>query len=87
MNVSQRRKQKNSSLRDIRDEFNNDIRIVFEPKSRRLEADVVMESLFKLSDLEVRIPLNLNVLDPDGKPVVMDLRSVSMSGCPIARLF
>ncbi len=61
-------------LADIRDESADDIRIVLEPKSRRLKAEVVMESLFKLSDLEVRVPLNLNVLDADGRPVVMDLR-------------
>ncbi len=61
-------------LADIRDESAEDIRIVLEPKSRRLEAEVVMESLFKLSDLEVRVPLNLNVLDANGRPIVMDLR-------------
>ena len=61
-------------LADIRDESAEDIRIVLEPKSRRLEAEVVMESLFKLTDFEVRVPLNLNVLDADGRPVVMDLR-------------
>ena len=61
-------------LADIRDESAEDIRIVLEPKSRRLEAEVVMESLFKLTDLEVRVPLNLNVLDADGRPVVMNLR-------------
>ncbi len=61
-------------LADIRDESAEDIRIVLEPKSRRLEAEMVMESLFKVSDLEVRVPLNLNVLDADGRPMVMDLR-------------
>ncbi len=61
-------------LADVRDESAEDIRIVLEPKSRRLEAGVVMESLFKFSDLEVRVPLNLNVLDADGRPTVMDLR-------------
>ncbi|MDC3294183.1 DNA topoisomerase IV subunit A, partial [Alphaproteobacteria bacterium] len=61
-------------LADIRDESAEDIRIVLEPKSRRLEAEVVMESLFKLTDFEVRVPLNLNVLDADGRPVVMNLR-------------
>ena len=60
-------------LADIRDESAEDIRIVLEPKSRRLEAEVVMESLFKLTDFEVRVPLNLNVLDADGRPVVMNL--------------
>ena len=62
-------------LADVRDESAEDIRIVLEPKSRRLEAGVVMESLFKFSDLEVRVPLNLNVLDADGRPTVMDLRT------------
>ena len=61
-------------LADVRDESAEDIRIVLEPKSRRLEAELVMESLFKLSDLEIRVPLNLNVLDADGRPIVMDLR-------------
>jgi len=62
-------------LADIRDESAEDLRIVLEPKSRRLEAELVMESLFKMSDLEVRVPLNLNVLDAEGRPVVMDLRA------------
>lgn len=61
-------------LADIRDESAEDLRIVLEPKSRRLEPKIVMESLFKLSDLEIRIPLNLNVLDAHGRPSVMDLR-------------
>ena len=61
-------------LADIRDESAEDIRIVLEPKSRRLEPEVVMESLFKLTDLETRVPLNLNVLDADGRPGVMTLR-------------
>ena len=61
-------------LADIRDESAEDIRIVLDPKSRRLEPDVVMESLFRLTDLETRVPLNLNVLDADGRPGVMTLR-------------
>ena len=61
-------------LADIRDESAEDIRIVLEPKSRRLEPEVIMESLFKLSDLEVRVPMNLNVLDSNGKPGVLNLR-------------
>ena len=61
-------------LADIRDESAEDLRIVLEPKSRRLEPDVVMESLFRLTDLEVRVPLNLNVLDGNGRPGVMTLR-------------
>ena len=61
-------------LADIRDESAEDLRIVLEPKSRRLEPEVVMESLFKLTDLETRVPLNLNVLDACGRPGVMSLR-------------
>ena len=61
-------------IADIRDESAEDLRIVLEPKSRRLEPEVVMESLFKLTDLETRVPLNLNVLDSDGRPGVMSLR-------------
>ena len=61
-------------LGDIRDESADDLRIVLEPKSRRLEAEIVMESLFKMSDLETRVPLNMNVLDGNGRPSVLDLR-------------
>ncbi|MGC6518213.1 MAG: DNA topoisomerase IV subunit A [Candidatus Puniceispirillaceae bacterium] len=61
-------------LSDIRDESAEDIRIVLEPKSRRVDAEAIMENLFKLTDLEVRVPMNLNVLDKDGKPGVMNLR-------------
>jgi len=61
-------------LADIRDESAEDLRIVLEPKSRRLEPEVVMESLFKLTDLETRVPLNLNVLDAEGRPGVMSRR-------------
>ena len=61
-------------LADIRDESAEDLRIVLEPKSRRMEPDVVIESLFRLTDLESRVPLNLNVLDADGRPGVMNLR-------------
>jgi len=61
-------------LADVRDESAETIRIVFEPKSRAVEDAVLMESLFKLTELEVRIPLNLNVLDKDGVPRVMSLR-------------
>ncbi len=61
-------------LDDIRDESAEDVRLILVPKNRNIDPAVLMESLFKLSDLEVRIPLNLNVLDKDGVPMVMDLR-------------
>jgi topoisomerase-4 subunit A len=50
-------------LGDVRDESAEDIRLIIEPKSRTVEPEILMESLFKLSDLEVRFPINMNVLD------------------------
>jgi topoisomerase IV subunit A len=61
-------------LGDIRDESDADIRIVLEPRSRTVDADTMMDGLFRLTDLETRIPLNLNVLDKDRTPRVMSLR-------------
>lgn len=63
-------------LGDVRDESAEDIRLVLEPKSRTVEPAVMMESLFKLTALEVRIGLNMNVLDRDGAPRVMNLKQV-----------
>ena len=61
-------------LGDVLDESAETVRIVFEPKSRTVEPETLMESLFRLTDLEVRISLNLNVLDGQGVPRVMSLR-------------
>ena len=61
-------------LADIRDESAEDIRVVLEPKSRRLDPKAVMESLFKLTELETRVSLNLNVLDSSGRPSVLSLK-------------
>ncbi|OQW56950.1 MAG: DNA topoisomerase IV subunit A [Proteobacteria bacterium HN_bin10] len=63
-------------LGDVRDESAEEIRIVIEPKSRTVEPDVLMESLFKLTALESRISLNMNVLDAQGAPRVMSLKEV-----------
>jgi topoisomerase-4 subunit A len=63
-------------LADIRDESDSEIRIVLEPRSRTVEADLLMESLFRLADLEVRVPLNMNVLDARHTPKVMGLKEV-----------
>ncbi|HEU0067321.1 MAG TPA: DNA topoisomerase IV subunit A [Sphingomonas sp.] len=60
-------------LADVRDESDAEIRIVLEPRSRTVDAGVLMDGLFRLSDLEVRVPLNLNVLDKDRTPQVMSL--------------
>jgi topoisomerase-4 subunit A len=61
-------------LADVRDESAEDVRIVFEPKSRNVEPEMLMEHLFKETDLETRIGLNLNVLNKDNVPGVMNLR-------------
>jgi len=63
-------------LGDVRDESAEDVRLVLEPKSRNVEPEVLMESLFKLSDLETRFSVNLNVLDARGTPGVMGLRAI-----------
>ena len=62
------------ALADIRDESAEDLRLVLEPKSRRIDPVMMMESLFKLTDLESRVPLNLNVLDSAGAPGVLTLK-------------
>ena len=66
-------------LDDIHDESAEDIRIVLTPKSRTVEADLLMEQLFRQSDLETRIPLNMNVLDRGLVPRVMSLREVLLA--------
>ena len=63
-------------LADVRDESAADLRIVLEPRSRTIAPGVLMETLFRQTDLEVRIALNMNVLDGDGTPRVMNLREV-----------
>jgi topoisomerase-4 subunit A len=63
-------------LEDVRDESDAAIRLVLEPRSRNVEPDMLMESLFRLTDLEVRVPLNMNVLDAKRTPQVMGLRGV-----------
>ncbi len=63
-------------LADIRDESDAAIRVVIEPRSRSVDPDILMESLFRMSDLEVRVPLNMNVLGADRTPRVMGLKAV-----------
>jgi len=58
---------------DVRDESAEDIRLVIEPKSRSVDPALVMESLFRLSELESRIPLNMNVLVKGRIPKVVGL--------------
>jgi topoisomerase-4 subunit A len=61
-------------LADVRDESTEDVRLVLEPKTRNVDAEMLMEQLFRLTELETRVPLNLNVLDPLGVPRVMNLK-------------
>ena len=61
-------------LADVRDESAEDLRIVLEPRARTVDPDLLLESLYRLTDLEVRFPLNLNVLDENRTPLVMSLK-------------
>ena len=61
-------------LADIRDESAEDVRIVLEPKSRNVDPEMLMEHLFRETEMETRISLNLNVLNRDNIPGVMNLR-------------
>ncbi len=63
-------------LDDVHDESTEDVRIVLTPKSRTVEPELLMEQLFRQSDLETRFPLNMNVLDKGLVPRVMSLREV-----------
>src|SRR3546814_6846689 len=63
--------RKLAMLADVRDESTDEVRLVLEPKSRNVDPEVLMESLFRQTDLEVRIGLNMNVLDADNTPRVM----------------
>ena len=60
-------------LEDVRDESDTQIRIVLVPRSRNVDPDLLKESLFRLTDLETRFSLNLNVLDANRAPLVMGL--------------
>jgi topoisomerase-4 subunit A len=62
-------------LEDVRDESAEDVRLVLVPRAKTVEPDVLMESLFKVCDLETRFSMNMNVLHK-GAPQVMGLRQV-----------
>ena len=63
-------------LGDIRDESAETVRLVFEPKTRGVEPDVLMATLFRATQLETRFPLNMNVLTADRTPMVLGLKQV-----------
>ncbi|MBG6116882.1 MULTISPECIES: DNA topoisomerase IV subunit A [unclassified Sphingobium] len=63
-------------LEDVRDESDETIRIVITPRNRNVDPQVLKDSLYRLTDLENRFPLNLNVLDATHTPRVLGLRAV-----------
>jgi len=63
-------------LGDIRDESTSEVRLILEPKTRGVEPEVLMETLFRATPLETRYGLNMNVLGADRVPRVMGLREV-----------
>ncbi|MFO1073180.1 MAG: DNA topoisomerase IV subunit A [Geminicoccaceae bacterium] len=63
-------------LGDLRDESAETVRLVLVPRSRAVSAELLMEQLFRTTDLEVRVSLNMNVLDAAGTPKVMSLAEV-----------
>ena len=63
-------------LEDVRDESDEQIRLVLVPKSRNVDPELLKESLYKLTDLESRFGLNLNVLDATRTPMVMGLKEL-----------
>ncbi|MBS7537411.1 DNA topoisomerase IV subunit A [Ancylobacter lacus] len=60
-------------LADVRDESAEDVRLVLEPRARTVDAELMMESLFKLTELEIRFPLNMNVLVGGQVPKIVSL--------------
>lgn len=63
-------------LDDVRDESAEDIRLVLVPKNRNVDPTILMEALYRYSDLETRFSMNMNVLDGGKLPIVMDLKQV-----------
>jgi topoisomerase-4 subunit A len=63
-------------LADIRDESAQDVRIVLEPKNRTVDPALLMEHLFRQTELESKFNMNMNVLDSDGVPRVMSISEV-----------
>jgi topoisomerase-4 subunit A len=61
-------------LADVKDESDDQVRLVLEPRARTVDPDLLLESLYRLTDLEIRFSLNLNVLDATRTPGVMSLK-------------
>ena len=61
-------------LADVKDESDEQVRLILEPRARTVDPELLLESLYRLTDLEIRFPLNLNVLDAARTPGVMSLK-------------
>lgn len=70
------REKKLPLLGNVQDESTDKIRIVLEPKSKNVDPAILMESVYRASDLEIRYGVNMNVLGADGIPRVMNLREM-----------
>ena len=66
-------------LADVRDESDEQVRLILEPRARTVDSDLLLESLYRLTDLEIRFPLNLNVLDSTRTPGVMSLKEALLA--------
>ena len=66
-------------IADVKDESDEQVRLVLEPRARTVDSDLLLESLFRLTDLEIRYPLNLNVLDATRTPGVMSLKEALLA--------
>jgi topoisomerase IV subunit A len=66
-------------LADVRDESDEQVRLVLEPRARTVDPELLLESLYRLTDLEIRFPLNLNVLDATRTPGVMSLKEALLA--------
>src|SRR5437868_2702543 len=63
-------------LADVKDESDEQVRLILEPRARTVDPELLLESLYRLTDLEVRFALNLNILDARRTPGVMSLKEV-----------
>src|SRR4051794_1161406 len=61
-------------LADVKDESDEAVRLILEPRARTVDPELLLESLYRLTDLEIRFPLNLNVLDATRTPGIMSLK-------------
>ena len=70
------REKKLPLLANIQDESTDKVRVVLEPRSKNIDPELLMESLYRVTDLEIRYGVNMNVLGADGIPRVMNLREM-----------